>query len=954
MRDPFGLAGVVIDAKYRVEHVVGEGGFGVVYRGVHEGFDAPVAIKCLKLPPHFDAAAQDDLIRRLREEGRLLMKLSQRTPGIVQALDLGSCVTPTGARVPYLVLEWLAGRPLTAEITRRKSEQMPGMSLREAMRLLEPAVKALGLAHEERIAHRDIKPDNLFLVEHGATVTVKVLDFGIAKVFAEAPSPDEATTGGGPSTFTPAYGAPEQFDKKRGATGPWTDVFALALVLVELMTLRRALAGESLAELFVASLDAARRPTPRQLGLAVPEPIERAFAHALAVEPTARIGTATELWRELEAAVELGGDVTPHLGVTAQPGAGSSGDPSRELIASAPTVSAASPAVDLVTAPTVVAPSGTAQPTGDALPLGTAPPAVSAAGASTQSSAGLAAPRRRIPVALWALGAAATVGGVLLAVRGLSGTTAPDPSARPSASTPDPLAVVASKNPEAAALYREALRAWRDGAIEAALDAMTRAVALDRELAAGHLRLALWKMSRRESEAREHYQTALLHRDVLTADDRRLLDAAEPFVRQPWDLADHSARLERLRAERPQDLEVAILLGQALRARLDFDAAIAVLDQVLAAEPDLPLAWIERAEIHAMKGDPQAQLSAYTRCLEQRPASAECTAKRVDLRANLGECDTMREEARRLASAAPRSSEAVELLTNALLATGDRGPAIQETLSRRWALLPPERQRAAELEDRAALATLDGDFERALALTSEWSAAVADKQDPYARGLPALRRARLLEELGETEKAGAAAKEFLSVLPALPDAVGGDLSIHFLGVAARTRAIPRAEFEEKRAAWLDRYRKKWLAAGRKTDLEFEWIAWSTAYGAGVRSVDDAREARDAMPRSSLETVKSGRWPGMDLNVGRTLVLNGEPEAALVPLRRVATSCHRLDEPTRSVVAQLFLGEAIERTGNIQEARAAYEKVLSAWGRARPVPLTVTAANEGLARLGREK
>ena len=940
MVDPFDLAGVVIDAKYRVEHVVGEGGFGVVYRGVHEGFDAPVAIKCLKLPPHFDVAAQDDLVRRLREEGRLLMKLSQRTPGIVQALDVGSFVTPRGARVPYLVLEWLAGRPLTAEIARRSRGGSPGLSLREAMMLLEPAVKAIGLAHEERIAHRDLKPDNLFLVEHGSNVTTKVLDFGIAKVFADAPSPGEATTGAGPSTFTPAYGAPEQFDKKYGATGPWTDVFALALVLVELLTLHRALAGDNLAELFLASLDPARRPTPRAHGLIVPEPIERVFVRALAVDPSARIATATAFWRELEVAVELAGDVAPPAGST------TSAPASIEEITSAATVSAEAAGLELVTAKTLQAPGG-GTPSDASI---SAPLATGAAVASTRSVSGHAGAKRPAKLGLWGLGAFATIAGMFLAVRGLTGSNAPTSSAQPTASA---LAeVVASKNPEAAALFREALQAWRDGALDAAIDAMTRAVALDRELGAKHLRLALWKMSRKESEARQHYQTALAHRDTLTESDRRLFEATEPFVRQPWDLADFVARLEKLLGERPSDLELALLRGQALRARLDFDGAIAALDRTLEVEPDLPLAWIERAEAQSMKGDGPAQLASYARCLEERPASAECLAKRIAVRAARGECEVMREEARQLTARAPNSPEGFVLLTDALLATDVRGPAIEETLTRQWALLPKDKVHADELQDRAALATLEGDFQRAIALTVEWSAAVADKQDPFARGLPALRRARLLEELGEVEQAGAVAKDFLQVLPALPDAVGGDLSIHFLGVAGRTRAIPREEFEKKRAAWLDRYRKKWTDAGRRTDVEFEWIAWSTAYGGEVRSVDDAREARDAMPRSSTKTVESGRWPGMDLNVGRTLVLNGEPEAALAPLRRVAAACHRLDDPVRPVLAQLFLGKALELAGDIHEARAAYEKVLAAWGNARPTPLTVTAAREGLARLGR--
>src|SRR6185503_11850039 len=128
-------------------------------------------------------------------------------------------------------------------------------SLTEAVKLLEPAARALAVAHQQKIAHRDVKPPNLFVTQSAGQRTVKVLDFGIAKVLTDYPTFTEAlaATKMGPTAFTPRYGAPEQFNKQRGATGPWTDVFALALILVELLTGRKALEGDDPTQLYVAA-----------------------------------------------------------------------------------------------------------------------------------------------------------------------------------------------------------------------------------------------------------------------------------------------------------------------------------------------------------------------------------------------------------------------------------------------------------------------------------------------------------------------------------------------------------------------------------------------------------------------------------------------------------------------------------------------------------------------------
>ena len=310
-RDPFRLCGTMIEGKYLVESVIGDGGFGVVYRGVHQGFGENIAIKCLKLPARLDPPQRDAFLEQLRDEGRLLHRLSKSTPGIVQALDVGAFTTPAGLWVPYLILEWLDGVTLAEHLAERAERGAPPYTVTEAVRLLEPAARALAVAHRQKIAHRDVKPPNLFVCRSGAEQTLKVLDFGIAKVLGDHPTFTEALahTAKLPAAFTPRYGAPEQFNKQRGATGPWTDVFALALIFVELVTGQKALDGDDPTQLYVVAADPTIRPTPRSRGIAIPNAVERVLGKALAVEPKNRYPDAGEFWDALVAAA--GGAVGP-------------------------------------------------------------------------------------------------------------------------------------------------------------------------------------------------------------------------------------------------------------------------------------------------------------------------------------------------------------------------------------------------------------------------------------------------------------------------------------------------------------------------------------------------------------------------------------------------------------------------------------------------------------------
>ncbi|MBK7399621.1 MAG: serine/threonine protein kinase [Myxococcales bacterium] len=233
MHDPLRLVGTTIDDKYVVDAVVGEGGFAVVYRATHKLWKRPVAIKCFKGLADTGPEARDRLLKDFIQEGALLTELSARSASIVQARDVGTLTTADGAWIPYMVLEWLEGESLE-DLWHADRRPWP---LAKAMSVLEPVAEALELAHRRNISHRDVKPANIFVVRAAGddAMAVKLLDFGIAKVVQSAADNGFTSTGHLVTSFTPSYGAPEQFSRARGATGPWTDVYALALILGELV-----------------------------------------------------------------------------------------------------------------------------------------------------------------------------------------------------------------------------------------------------------------------------------------------------------------------------------------------------------------------------------------------------------------------------------------------------------------------------------------------------------------------------------------------------------------------------------------------------------------------------------------------------------------------------------------------------------------------------------------------
>jgi formylglycine-generating enzyme required for sulfatase activity/serine/threonine protein kinase len=307
-RDPLGISGTIIADKYRIGPVVGEGGFAVVYMAEHTIWQQPVAIKCFKILANAPEDQRERLLDGFIQEGKLMAQLSSRSAAIVQARDVGTFTSPDGQWIPYMILEWLDGKPLDVVLWEERRANLPARNIAEAMALMEPAAAALEIAHSRSIAHRDVKPANFFVLgdPRGTSFHIKVLDFGIAKVMADhaAAAAALAHTGKEITSFTPQYGAPEQFSRSHGATGPWTDVYAMALILVEILRGGvPALDGTDFMQMAVASRDPVRRPTPRAFGIELGEPVERVFQAALAISPVDRYASMGRFWAALMAAV---------------------------------------------------------------------------------------------------------------------------------------------------------------------------------------------------------------------------------------------------------------------------------------------------------------------------------------------------------------------------------------------------------------------------------------------------------------------------------------------------------------------------------------------------------------------------------------------------------------------------------------------------------------------------
>jgi serine/threonine-protein kinase len=273
--------GLVLAGRYRLIRKLGQGGMGSVWRAQDMNLGADVAVKLI------DAAfaGSPEATMRFKREAQAAAMI--RSTHVVQILDHG-----IDNGTPFIAMELLNGESLAQRL-----EIAGKLSAAEAGHVLGHAGRALTLAHEHGIVHRDMKPENIFLVREGDEEVGKVLDFGIARQRGGLSDSGGLKTQTGAILGTPYYMSPEQATGQ--AVDHLTDIWAFGVIASECLTGRRAFDAESLGGLFHA-ICIKSMPVPSQLG-EVPPGFDEWFSRAAAREKSARFQSIKEATAELRA-----------------------------------------------------------------------------------------------------------------------------------------------------------------------------------------------------------------------------------------------------------------------------------------------------------------------------------------------------------------------------------------------------------------------------------------------------------------------------------------------------------------------------------------------------------------------------------------------------------------------------------------------------------------------------
>jgi serine/threonine-protein kinase len=276
--------GEILAGKYRVERLLGVGGMGVVVCAHHLQLDERVALKFL----HPQAMTNPEAVARFDREARAAVKI--KSEHVARVTDVGRL--ENGA--PYMVMEYLEGRDLAALLQERGA-----LAVEQAVEFVLQACEAIADAHALGIVHRDLKPANLFcIVRSDGMMSIKVLDFGISKLTGMSASrPEMSMTRTQALMGSPLYMSPEQLRASKGVDAR-TDIWALGIILFELVSGRVPFLGEAIPDL-VLNIVTTATPSLRALRPDAPVLLEQVIQRCLEKERDGRFANVAELAQAL-------------------------------------------------------------------------------------------------------------------------------------------------------------------------------------------------------------------------------------------------------------------------------------------------------------------------------------------------------------------------------------------------------------------------------------------------------------------------------------------------------------------------------------------------------------------------------------------------------------------------------------------------------------------------------
>ena len=271
--------GQILAGKFRIERVLGQGGMGVVVAATHLQLDERVALKFL-LP---DALGNPEAVERFAREARAAVKI--KSEHVARVSDVGTLESGS----PYMVMEYLHGEDLAAWVRRNGAMPMP-----EAIEFLLQACEAIAEAHALGIVHRDLKPANLFVTRRvDGSACIKVLDFGISKLTVPGSGSELGMTKTSAIMGSPLYMSPEQMSSSRNVDMR-TDIWALGVILYEILTGRVPFEAETMPQLCGMILQDPPRPI-HELRPDLPQAVQQVVLRCLEKNRDLRYRNVAEL-----------------------------------------------------------------------------------------------------------------------------------------------------------------------------------------------------------------------------------------------------------------------------------------------------------------------------------------------------------------------------------------------------------------------------------------------------------------------------------------------------------------------------------------------------------------------------------------------------------------------------------------------------------------------------------